>query len=143
MQNAKDSVLKVRGQSISFLFLFFPRPFPCFPPQGLLTCVGVPRVQVEVRQRMFPSLCLSVVFLATWKLEAAALIGTHPSPSTTSSVSLSLSLFQNSLFHHRVEKKGVGGGEGGGQVGGEERRWGKEGRVVQRERKIGVRIGRK
>ena len=107
-KNAKDPVSKVRGQAISF---YLPPA-----PQGVLTCIevrlwvptGVPWVQVEVRQRTFPSLRLSVVFLATWRLEAAALIETHPSPSTSSSGSLSL--FQNSLFHHR-ERKGRTEGE--------------------------------
>lgn len=45
-----------------------------------------------VCQRMIPFFCLSVVFLATWRLEAAALIGTHPSTSTSSFCCLSFSL---------------------------------------------------
>ncbi len=48
-------------------------------------------MQVEARQRTFPSLGLSVVSLATWRLEAAALIETHPSPATSLSASLFLS----------------------------------------------------
>lgn len=49
----------------------------------------VPQVLVEVC--MFPPYSLSVMFLASLRLEAAALIKTNPSPPTSSSHSLSLS----------------------------------------------------
>lgn len=109
-----QKILYQRSEVKPFLSLLHLPP----PPKGVLTCfevrlcvpTGVPWVQVEVRQRTFPSLRLSVAFLATWRLEAAALIETHPSPSTSSSGSLSLSLFQNSLFHQR-ERKGRTEGE--------------------------------
>lgn len=51
-------------------------------------------------QCIFPPVSLCVMFVTTWKLEAAALIETHPSPPTHS-----FSLFQNSLCKYR-EKKG-------------------------------------
>lgn len=121
-----QKILYQRSEVKPFLSLLHLPPPP--PPKGVLTCIevrlcvptGVPWVQVEVRQRTFPSLRLSVVFLATWRLEAAALIETHPSPSTSSSGSLSLSLSKLPLSSER-EKGKDGGREGGMEIRGERR----------------------
>lgn len=116
---------------------------------GGLTCIRlrrwkpiqVPGALVDV-QCIFPPVSLCVMFVTTWKLEAAALIETHPSPPTHS-----FSLFQNSLCICR-EKKGKmkrkeekdggsawwrgkwwkkkGGGGGGGKIKKEMRTWTKE-----------------
>ena len=111
-----------------FLFLFHNLP-PS--PQNPLTCVGCEIVcayvePVQICQSMFPSFCLSVVSLATWRLEAAALIETHPFTSTSSSDSLSLSFKSPSFItemgrgmkKHREREEVKDGGQGVKEMGG-------------------------
>lgn len=98
----------IKGQRSSHFFsssisLFLHRVFlpvlgwDCGCLKGSLGC------RLRFAQRTFPSLGLSVIFLATWRLEEAALIETHPSPSTSSSDSLSL--FQKSLSKYREKER--------------------------------------
>lgn len=84
-EKCKRLSIKVRGQAIFFSLTLFS--------EGLLTCigvrlwvpVGVPWVQLKVWAVYVSFPWLSVIFLATWRVEEAALIETHPSPSTSSS----------------------------------------------------------
>lgn len=55
-------------------------------------------------RRTFPSLGLGVVFVATWRLEEAALIKTHPSHFKPPTLPPILSLFQKSLSEYREEE---------------------------------------
>lgn len=98
-KTANGSVSKVRGQAVSSSLSLFYSAGSSYLYRGEIVGAGGGSLgcRLGFAQRTFPSLVLAVIFLATWRLEAAALIETHPSPPTSSS-GFFLPVFQNSLF---------------------------------------------